>query len=113
MRIQETRSEQTQLLDEVYHDYGGGILAKSIEATVDPGTKKEPLWSNLVRGSAAEVDRQLFEAQDTTRSRGERVVAESESARQFFRRADVRDHSKRVQHLGILQKRKERLGRRL
>ena len=114
-RLIDLRQERTDLLDELFSDYGGHSVAQSINEALeapaegseeaDPGTMAE-----IAKGLVREGDRALFEARVRSAGSGERIIAISTKAREFFDSSKVKRECRSIVEL---EHRIEQLERRL
>ncbi len=110
-QLLDARAERTALLNGLYEDYGGGTLAESINEGVDnekPSSPSEESIVDMLKSVVTETDRGAFEAQVDVVGNGERLVAFSKKAQEFFARNDVKDKCRKVVELSQRVSRLER-----
>ena len=123
-QLLDARTERTELLNDLYEDYGGGFLAGIIkgirpseESIVDwdrwlgppPWRPSEESIGDMLKRLVTETDRGAFEVDVDIVGNGERVTFFfNEVAKRFFARNDVKDKCRKVVELSQRISRLER-----
>lgn len=100
-RMRELRSERTDLVDDLYREYGGSRFLGG-KTQVTDRTSGSPLSRahDVLLGAAQEADRLVFETYVQAVGEGNRAPAFSTEAREFFSRQDVKNKARRFVRIG-------------